>query len=197
MILRVVGKHCEYLGAPMPVPDPRPVHHGFFMPSINLEDLAAFQNLLHVTSAPAEAGTEQDQLQEVDHVRVTLGQSQDFFNLIIDDSGNEDMRHEDQAFTVRVAAGQGKSVYFPIVPAIIGYLDLVVSAQSTRAADAVRRQLLVKAEGVPKQINMAVLVDLKTNHSFSKTVPISLPPNIVADSKRARVTAIGQCCSDI
>lgn len=51
--------------------------------------------------------------------------------------------------TDQVAAGQGKSVYFPIVPAIIGYLDLVVSAQSTRAADAVRRQLLVKVSSFP------------------------------------------------
>ena len=48
-----------------------------------------------------------------------------------------------------------------------------------------------QAEGVPKEFGVSVLVDLKDTHTFTKTVPISLPPNVVADSTRARVTTIG------
>lgn len=45
-----------------------------------------------------------------------------------------------------MAAGEGKSVYFPIVPSSLGNVELIVSAQSTQAADAVRRQLLVEVK---------------------------------------------------
>lgn len=47
-------------------------------------------------------------------------------------------------FFYKVAAGEGKSVYFPIVPITLGNMELVVSAQSSMAADGVRRQLLVE-----------------------------------------------------
>lgn len=123
-------------------------------------------------------------------VRVTLAQSQDFSN-IVHVNGAEVHRHEDTAINVHVRAGEGKSVYFPIVPAGLGNIELVVSAQSTQAADAVRRNLLVEAEGVPKEYNVAVLVDLKNTSSFTRDVTLTLPPNVVAGSQRARVTAIG------
>ena len=50
---------------------------------------------------------------------------------------------------------------------------------------------------MPKEYSVSVLVDLKDTHTFTKTVPISLPPNVVADSTRARVTAIGQCDTSV
>ncbi|KAL8605629.1 hypothetical protein ACOMHN_066324 [Nucella lapillus] len=130
-------------------------------------------------------------LQQDQDVRVTMAQSQDFANVVHDANGNENLLHQDQAFNVRVPAGEGRSVYLPIVPATLGSLELIVSAQSTQAADAVRRRLLVEAEGVPKEYGVTVLVDLSHAHTFSKTVQLTLPPNVVADSTRARVTAIG------
>lgn len=45
---------------------------------------------------------------------------------------------------LQVAAGEAKSVYFPIVPSSLGKIDVEVKAQSTKAADAVRRQLLIE-----------------------------------------------------
>ena len=45
---------------------------------------------------------------------------------------------------LQVAAGEAKSVFFPIVPAALGKIDILVKAQSTLAADAVQRQLLVE-----------------------------------------------------
>ena len=44
----------------------------------------------------------------------------------------------------QIGAGAVKSVYFPIVPACIGRTGIKVKAQSTLAADAVLRQLLVE-----------------------------------------------------
>ena len=43
-----------------------------------------------------------------------------------------------------MAAGDAKSVFFPIVPAALGKIAITVKAQSTLAADAVKRQLLVE-----------------------------------------------------
>lgn len=47
-------------------------------------------------------------------------------------------------FYLQVKAGEAKSVFFPIVPAALGPISLTVKAQSTLAADAVKRQLLVE-----------------------------------------------------
>merc|ERR1719234_1153186 len=97
----------------------------------------------------------------------------------------------DQTNTVHVPAGKSKSVYFPIVPAEIGNIDLTVKAQSTLAADGVKRSLLVEPEGVSKEYNTPILIDLKQTNTFSKTIPISLPAGVVAGSQHVRISAIG------
>jgi hypothetical protein len=99
-------------------------------------------------------------------------------------------------------------------------VDFTVKAQSTLAADGVRRQLLVEVivlksnllasscfvlslmpnlkidqfqpEGVPKEYNTPVLIDLKDTNTFTKNILISLPPSVVAGSQHVRVTAIGK-----
>lgn len=45
---------------------------------------------------------------------------------------------------LQLKAGQASSVYFPIIPAVLGSVDVLVKAQSSVAADAVKRQLLVE-----------------------------------------------------
>ena len=45
---------------------------------------------------------------------------------------------------IQVSAGAAKAVYIPILPEVIGSIPIVVKAQSILAADAVRRQILVK-----------------------------------------------------
>nr|KAG5689544.1 hypothetical protein BaRGS_008919 [Batillaria attramentaria] len=134
-------------------------------------------------------------MQQDQDVRVTLAQSQDFYNLEVDAGGQEDLRREDKEINVHVPAGQGKSVYFPIVPTTVGHVELIVSAQTVQAADAVRRNLKVEAEGVPKEYNVGVLLDLKNTTSFSRDVNLTLPPNVVSDSELLRVTAIGDMMS--
>ncbi|XP_055894437.1 CD109 antigen-like isoform X2 [Biomphalaria glabrata] len=125
-------------------------------------------------------------------VRVTLAKSDNFFNIEIDANGAEVLKQVESVQDVMIKAGEAKSVYFPIVPADLGKIDIEVKAQSTKAADAVRRQLLVEAEGVPKIYNVPVLIDLTEGKtSFSKTVDLTLPSNTVKGSELARISAVG------
>ncbi|XP_048758952.2 CD109 antigen-like isoform X2 [Ostrea edulis] len=124
-------------------------------------------------------------------VLVTLEKNDDFRSIVMDSSNNPTYVSQTQTSTVHVAAGQAKSVFFPIVPAGLGMVDFTVKAQSTLAADGVKRQLLVEPEGVPKEYNTPVLIDLKDASTFTKDIPISLPPSVVAGSQHVRVTAIG------
>ncbi|XP_062608191.1 CD109 antigen-like isoform X3 [Saccostrea cucullata] len=124
-------------------------------------------------------------------VIVTLEKNDDFRSIVMDASNNPTYVSQTQTATVQVPSGQAKSVFFPIVPAGLGMVDLTVKAQSTLAADGVRRQLLVEPEGVPKEYNTPILIDLKDTNTFTKTVPISLPASVVAGSQHVKVTAIG------
>lgn len=49
----------------------------------------------------------------------------------------------------------------------------------------------IQAEGVPKEYNTPVMVDLKHNTQFAETVQVTLPAGVVAGSQRVRVSAIG------
>ncbi|CAL1545212.1 unnamed protein product [Lymnaea stagnalis] len=125
-------------------------------------------------------------------VRVTLAKSDNFFNIFVDANGAQELKQIDNTQDVLVKAGEAKSVYFPIVPADLGRIDVEVKAQSTKAADAVRRQLLVEAEGVPKVYNIPVLIDLTEGKTtFTKTVDLTLPANTVKGSELARISAVG------
>ncbi|XP_064609177.1 LOW QUALITY PROTEIN: CD109 antigen-like [Liolophura sinensis] len=124
-------------------------------------------------------------------VLVTLGESENYRNLVVDALGHTKVTTSAQTETIHLKAGQARSVYFPIIPAVLGSVDVLVKAQSSVAADAVKRQLLVEAEGVHHEFNIPVTVDLKNTNIFSKKVSINLPEGVVTGSEHARVTAIG------
>ncbi|XP_060581140.1 CD109 antigen-like isoform X3 [Ruditapes philippinarum] len=128
--------------------------------------------------------------QDLDVV-VTLEQSNDFKNVIVDSSGTVQYVSQQLVQNIHVAAGAAKSVFFPIVPAALGKIPITVKAQSILAADAVRRQLLIEPEGVAKEYSNPILIDLKNVTSFSKDVALSLPAGVVAGSQRVVVSAIG------
>lgn len=68
----------------------------------------------------------------------------------------------------QVPAGQAKSVFFPIVPASLGMIDLTVKAQSTLAADGVRRQLLVEVQTLSSHFQFCCTFQiLSKNKQFS------------------------------
>lgn len=50
---------------------------------------------------------------------------------------------------------------------------------------------LLQPEGVETAYSVPVLVDLLNGQNFTKSVPLSLPSNIVQDSERMTISAIG------
>ncbi|XP_064609639.1 CD109 antigen-like [Liolophura sinensis] len=124
-------------------------------------------------------------------VVVTLEKSASYRNLVKDQTGNMMVISAPQTHTIHIKAGDAKAVFFPIIPAVLGQIEITIRAQSTMAADAVQRTLLVQPEGVPREYNHAVLVDLTHNSSFSTAVPISFPPSTVYGSQHIRVSAVG------
>ncbi|CAL1547264.1 unnamed protein product [Lymnaea stagnalis] len=124
-------------------------------------------------------------------VRVTLTKSESFN--VIDSSGMaEDIKGTGSVQNILVKAGEAKSVYFHIVPTKLGKIDVEVKGQSTKAADAIRRQLLVEAEGVKKEYNIPVFIDLTNGKSsFSDIIDLPLPKDTVQGSKLVRISAMG------
>ncbi|KAJ8305165.1 hypothetical protein KUTeg_017300 [Tegillarca granosa] len=123
------------------------------------------------------------------NVLVTLEKNTDFKNIIVKDSSGKQLHTTPQ--TVKIKGGEAASVYFPIVPVKIGKIDLSVKAQSSVAADGVKRKLLVEPEGVAKDYNVPVIIDLTKNNSFERLINITFPSSVVAGSERVRITAIG------
>ena len=87
----------------------------------------------------------------------------------------------------QIQAGKASSVFIPIIPEIIGMAELSVRAQSFLSADAVNRQLKVEAEGSPMHFNVPLLL----NENNPTDIPLALPDNVVPDSQKVQVSAIG------
>ncbi|KAL5016374.1 hypothetical protein ScPMuIL_005963 [Solemya velum] len=124
-------------------------------------------------------------------VVVTLDRSDHFQSIRVDASGVEIYLSVQEMSTLIIPSGEAKTVNFAVVPVRLGKIPIQVRAQSTDAADAVRRQLLVEPEGVPKDYNTPVMVDLKESNTFTRTIPLTLPANTVSGSQRTRISAIG------
>lgn len=92
---------------------------------------------------------------------------------------------------VVVGAGSGVGVSFMVVPQTLGNIPITVEATAGSAADRVTKQLLVKPEGTRQTVNRAMLIDLRAEPSFTTTINITTPPNIVNGSKAISVTLVG------
>ncbi|KAK4294086.1 hypothetical protein Pmani_033266 [Petrolisthes manimaculis] len=92
---------------------------------------------------------------------------------------------------VTVAADSGTPTSFMIVPQELGSIDITVTATTGRATDIVKKKLLVKPEGSRLTVNKAMLVDLRTESSYTATVNITTPPNIVNGSRAISVSLVG------
>ncbi|XP_068218547.1 LOW QUALITY PROTEIN: CD109 antigen-like [Palaemon carinicauda] len=93
--------------------------------------------------------------------------------------------------SVSVPSGSGAPVSFMIIPKVLGNIDIKVTASSGGAVDIVSKQLLVKPEGSRMTVNKPVLLDLRSKPSVSATINITIPPNIVNDSRAISLSVIG------
>ncbi|XP_067663567.1 CD109 antigen-like [Haliotis asinina] len=130
-------------------------------------------------------------LPRVQDVTVTLKPSSGFQSVVIGSNGENTFNSDPQRQRYLVRPGEAKAVYFPITASVIGDVDIEVSAQTATAADAVKRQLRVKAEGIQKEQNTPILVDLTSEDSFETQLSVSSPPGLVSGSERVRLTVTG------
>ncbi|XP_066290647.1 CD109 antigen-like isoform X3 [Branchiostoma lanceolatum] len=129
-------------------------------------------------------------------VTVTLEGSDGFMHLVMDTNDVNSIGTEtagNQAVVLTVPAGTSRSKSFPIVPKRFGAIPIKVSAQSTLAADAVERQLLVEPEGEQKEYTKSVILDLgDSGGDVTQTLSLSLPPSGMVDgSAYCRVSVMG------
>ncbi|XP_033626083.1 CD109 antigen-like isoform X2 [Asterias rubens] len=124
---------------------------------------------------------------------VTLAGSVEFQSLSYNDNRSEKKSNEDQVKSVKVLAGEGVTLYFPILPQKLGLIDISITATSNVAGDAVVRQLLVEPEGIPTSFNEPVVIDFGSEQGTkTKDFIFGYPKNkLVEGSVRAQLTATG------
>ncbi|KAF8366867.1 tep-1, partial [Pristionchus pacificus] len=93
--------------------------------------------------------------------------------------------------------GVSKAVYFPILPTQIGNIRLKLEARCASAGDAVDIPLKVEPEGYRVDRNVPIVVDLTNSSTFSRTIPLQWPVDVVEGSKYAKVEVIGDIMGPI
>ncbi|MCL4367817.1 MAG: alpha-2-macroglobulin, partial [Actinobacteria bacterium] len=93
--------------------------------------------------------------------------------------------------TVMVAANDIGGVEFKIRPITVGSREVKISAQSSQAADAVVKTLIVEPEGVSREAVENVVL----SPGASRSIQLPLPTGVVPDSARAYVALSGSLLS--
>ncbi|XP_064090445.1 CD109 antigen-like isoform X2 [Macrobrachium nipponense] len=122
---------------------------------------------------------------------VTLDNTGDFLFADFANEIEESSPSSSKTREVSVPSGSGAPVSFMIVPQVLGNIEIKVTASSGSAVDVVSKHLLVKPEGSRVTVNKPVLLDLRSKPSFSTTINVTMPPNIVNDSRAIAVSVIG------
>ncbi|GLG95490.1 uncharacterized protein GBIM_02438 [Gryllus bimaculatus] len=90
-----------------------------------------------------------------------------------------------------VKANSGASVSFMITPRKLGYINIKVTAVTSRARDGVERKLLVKPEGETQFENKAIFVDLRSASTFKTNISLNFPKYFVPESEKVQISAAG------
>ncbi|CAL1532261.1 unnamed protein product, partial [Lymnaea stagnalis] len=126
-------------------------------------------------------------------VKVTLKSQTGFKSVKIAQNRSESLVTGNQDVVVIVKSDTQTVAYFPILATSLGLVDIEVTAQTTVAADGVRRQILIKPEGAPVNYNVPVFINNQNTSSqkFEKKVSYTLPASVVEGSEKARVKVTG------
>ncbi|PIK36938.1 hypothetical protein BSL78_26231 [Apostichopus japonicus] len=124
---------------------------------------------------------------------VSLEKSTHFEGIIVDENGIEKSSSEAMMDKITIPAGSGASVFFPISITKIGLVNLEVRAISDLAGDAVRRQLLVEAEGISHSVSETRLFNEGTDTDIEEVFAIGLPSpdELVSGSVRVLLSVTG------
>lgn len=132
---------------------------------------------------------------DLNNVSVTLSKTSDFKKVVLKNNGasNEliDINNDLESIIPSIKSQTGQTITFLIAPVKVGSLQLTVKARSTLAADAERKTVLVKAEGVEDFNSIPLLIDLRETKKYQTSYQITLPPNVVTNSQYCSVQVIG------
>ncbi|CAL8395081.1 unnamed protein product [Gadus morhua 'NCC'] len=93
---------------------------------------------------------------------------------------------------VLVKRNGGTNLKIPIRPLALGQMPISVKAMSSQASDAIRRNVLVKAEGLEQTYSSTLFVEPSLgNRSFIGELEFDFPTDVVAGSERAEVMVVG------
>ncbi|RZC42764.1 CD109 antigen [Asbolus verrucosus] len=92
---------------------------------------------------------------------------------------------------INIKKNSGTSVSFMIKPLSQGSIEIKVTANSPKNQDVAIKYLLVTTEGETEYYTKTVLIDLRNNENFKKTINFTLPENIVTGSERIEVSTVG------
>ncbi|XP_013383486.1 CD109 antigen [Lingula anatina] len=121
-------------------------------------------------------------------VDVILEKSDGFKSIVLGTDGKPTTVSEAQTQQASVKDGKGVFVYFPIIPTALGKFDVFIKANSEAGIDGLKKQLLVEAEGVRQEYNQAVVIDLTSTSTYSKTFQIDIPSTSVQSSSYIAAT---------
>ncbi|BFZ14934.1 hypothetical protein BsWGS_17971 [Bradybaena similaris] len=127
---------------------------------------------------------------DLEVVVVTLTASSKFQSVEVRRDGSQRLLTGDQVQRIRVNSGDQGVANFPIVFNEIGVVEIEIKAQSSSAADGIRRFIVVKSEGAPVRFNYPQFINLN-GETYSNSTVFSLPPSAVNGSDRARIKATG------
>ncbi|KAI2652286.1 CD109 antigen [Labeo rohita] len=84
------------------------------------------------------------------------------------------------------------TLLFPIRAKALGEIPISVKATSIHSSDWVYKSVLVKPEGLEQSFTQTLFLEFKLNQSsLTRTMSFSFPANVVPDSHRATVSAVG------
>ncbi|CAL8314960.1 unnamed protein product [Merluccius merluccius] len=118
-------------------------------------------------------------------VMVTVAQS-DAFEFIFPDSDVLSMASSRKVF---VPSDSSTPILFPIRPLALGVMPISVKAISSTASDAVRRDVVVKAEGLEQYYSTTLFVEMPS--TGPKVLEFVFPADVVVGSERAVLTVVG------
>ncbi|RUS78587.1 hypothetical protein EGW08_013655 [Elysia chlorotica] len=123
-------------------------------------------------------------------VTVQLKGNSNFQNIAINPDGSETLTSGNTDTVIQVISNEQGVVYFPIKTTQIGLVEVEVTAQSSLAADGVRRFMEVQSEGVP--VSYVSLCSIKLgqngqNETYTQTINFTLPASAVPGSEKAKV----------
>ncbi|CAH1108875.1 unnamed protein product [Psylliodes chrysocephalus] len=92
---------------------------------------------------------------------------------------------------VKIGKNSESTVSFLIIGSKIGSIPIKVTASSPNNQDVIEKELLVVPGGELEYYTKSVLIDVRNNPNFKKSINFTIPKNAVTGSEKIEVSAVG------